>query len=534
MSVPSRLLLVLSVAYSLWRLAVHNLGYTGVWYDEAVQFWVSRGLGPFADPNVPRGGLADVVRWNSIANLDPGGFSAILYYWSSLDTGLVWLRLLPYLWFLASLVLLALLAWRLTASMSLSLLAAALPLAYPSFLYFATEIRAYSMEAAGVLAGAYWLDRAIHQPGSFASLALGMVCAFFLGSRYSFVLVTAAIATVFLLHTWRRLRAGSATGWRDAAEFLVPLMAGAAIIYGLTLTTQIDIWLQGSVVAHGAPDYVKAHVLGRLDLSGALALVAVNTLSPAALPITTASLLCLLLILARNARPDRWWVIALHSGDRFRHLYGLSAICLLLSALVSAAGAYPWNIDTRWSFYLVAVSAVSVVALVAHATSALRALHKQNRLRDNRIVGAVRATVPGIALGVVLVVCYRAANFRQHFYPDLGPSLAYLNSLVLPRHSVLVWGYETPVVRYLYEAGPFRNHPHYPSAFQFHAWSPRSDNDCLMYAVNPARPDVAVPTLENVVLKVHEKEPVALRTVEYTDAELHRRLCRHILTQAAH
>ena len=45
---------------------------TAFWYDESVQYWISRGLDAFGPPLQKPGGLADVMKHNGIANLDPG------------------------------------------------------------------------------------------------------------------------------------------------------------------------------------------------------------------------------------------------------------------------------------------------------------------------------------------------------------------------------------------------------------------------------------------------------------------------------
>ncbi|MCZ7600707.1 MAG: hypothetical protein M5U09_27350 [Gammaproteobacteria bacterium] len=79
------LLIVLAAALS--GFALGNLAYAGMWYDEAVQFWIARGLSPFAPPLQAAGGIADAVRLNAVFNLDPGGFTLLVYIWSKIDTG---------------------------------------------------------------------------------------------------------------------------------------------------------------------------------------------------------------------------------------------------------------------------------------------------------------------------------------------------------------------------------------------------------------------------------------------------------------
>jgi len=519
MTVLPRLILSVCLVAGMWGLLVHNAGYGGMWFDESVQFWVSRGLSVFAAPFAPPGDAAQVLRWNAIANLDPGGFSLILHYWMRVDTGIVWLRLLPYLWFAVGMTLLAVLAWRLTRSGMFCLLAAAVPLGYGQWLYHASEIRAYSMELTGVIAAAYLLDRALHSPTRSSAFVLGSSCALFLTSRYSFALVTAAAVVTYVIFARRSwLRAGIAFR-AGLLELIFPLVIAAGLIYALTLSTQADFWLKGSAVS-GAPDYVATHVLARQSWHGRGVLLLRNFLSPAAWPITLATTILLLSRLVPARNPEGWWSRVIRSGERFRPLYCFAAATHVVSALASASGLYPWDIAAKWSLYLLAISALSLVSLAAHAVT----LFSMTSVRSSRPFDTLRRTVPGIALGAAILACYHAAYYR-HIYPvDLTPTLQVLATMDLRRHSVLVWGYETPTLRYLYESGPFRNDPHYPDSFQLEGWSPRIDRNCLRYAVWPGRED-SNPLVAGLVFAVDPAEPGALRRVSYRDDALRTRLC---------
>ena len=60
------------------------------------------------------------------------------------------LRALPFLFLLVSMISLGLLAWHRTRDTLFSIAACILPLCYPGITYFTFEIRAYSMEMAGM------------------------------------------------------------------------------------------------------------------------------------------------------------------------------------------------------------------------------------------------------------------------------------------------------------------------------------------------------------------------------------------------
>ena len=69
-----------------------------LWFDESGQFWISKGLNHYSEVYAASGGLSDVIENNRHYNLDPGGFSVLLYFWLLInDSSTFFLRLLPYL-----------------------------------------------------------------------------------------------------------------------------------------------------------------------------------------------------------------------------------------------------------------------------------------------------------------------------------------------------------------------------------------------------------------------------------------------------
>lgn len=88
----------------LLLLVIRNLDTVYLWCDESGQFFISKGLNHFSHPFSPEGGLADVLYNNARYNLDPGGFSILLHYWSMVSNHHIWLRLLPFLFFLLTIL----------------------------------------------------------------------------------------------------------------------------------------------------------------------------------------------------------------------------------------------------------------------------------------------------------------------------------------------------------------------------------------------------------------------------------------------
>ena len=433
-------------------LGARNLGDTGVWDHEAAQIWIAHGLHQYSDVHEEQKGWRDVVRMNRFGNLDPGGYSLLLHAWTRLGTGLVWLRLSPFLFLLAAVAILARHAWELTESRTAALLAAFIPLAYHQVLAFAFEIRAYSMEVAGVVAVGYVLHRVVRAPSFGNHLALGCVCAVFLWSRYSFVVVTAA--AVFALAGARLWSLGRL---RDEAEnaagLLVPILNSGALIYRVALRHQAGTALGGPSGRPGAmqaPEYVRTWLLSGQPPSVVVAVLRENFLSPPALPIALAVVGLAVWPWARG-----WALLARWPGcSSFAAVATMALLTQLLSAALSARGTYPWNIGQKWSLYLHGVSMLCALYLGSAAWWAGR------RRRGTPLLVAA-------LLLAAAVVAVHAAGFRRVHWADIGPTLSHLERMSLSPGSVLVTHYEIPTVRYFYELGPFRHDRRYPAVFRF-------------------------------------------------------------------
>src|SRR5207249_2048570 len=122
-------------------------------------FWVSQGQSMDDAPLTPPRGLGEVLKVNAQRDLSPGGFTALLHFWSKVSKKLIWLRLLSFLFFIGTCFFLGQLAYRWSRSFFLSTVCALLPFLGPRFfLHYASEIRPYMMEICGVAALVWALD----------------------------------------------------------------------------------------------------------------------------------------------------------------------------------------------------------------------------------------------------------------------------------------------------------------------------------------------------------------------------------------
>ena len=85
--------------------ARNNLDNQNFWFDESGQFWMAKGLAHYSLPNEPVGNVRQVLVQNALSNLDPGGFTIILHFWSMFSSQPIFLRLLPFIFFVLSMIM---------------------------------------------------------------------------------------------------------------------------------------------------------------------------------------------------------------------------------------------------------------------------------------------------------------------------------------------------------------------------------------------------------------------------------------------
>ncbi len=468
---------------SLLLLGLNNLGTQDIWYDEAQQFWMSIGGNGHAKPNTPVAGLPEVIYQNQVANMDPGGYTLIMHFWMQVSTDLSWLRFFSYCWFVLGVACLGFLGWEWTRSWHVALFASSVILFSESILYFCTEVRPYSMEFAGVALISLMLVRWVELPSYGRLLALSLTSCIFLTSRYSIAFVVIA-ATFCVLLNITVFQAGKSWPWkvRQLAVFLFPPMLMSAAILDLTLLDQIR--MRGGLSTSGmlAPDYVADFVLKGKSMSSALSLISSNFSNPFTYPILLGSLVMLL--------PSRVsWIGNNFASDKCSLIiYQLGMMTLLVSVLGSMLGIYPWNINVKWSLYLIPVSSIVLVRLVAD-------VYQGTRLKEKDTANSGPRSIPGL-IGIVSIIIAVAGSInaatyhRDPIYINLGPIATYLSGVPLEDDSVYVEPYEYVSIRYMHEYGPYTGDPRYPDQYRFSNCeldSPKPDN-CQEFIISPKSP----------------------------------------------
>lgn len=231
-----------SGTYLLFTLLLIYIAYKSLsdwylWYDESGQFYISKGLNHYSEPFAPYSGIGDVIYYNRYFNLDPGGFSVLLHYWSMLSNHYVHLRLLPFLFFLASIFVAYKIGMQLFHDHFPAILLASVFLINPVILQLAGELRAYSMEMCGILISLYLLNKFKENLSISKLLILALILDVFMTSRYDFVIFAFAISLYLIFMIYKQY-GFSAKAILPIVVYSCATLIGVAFVYFISMKYQ--------------------------------------------------------------------------------------------------------------------------------------------------------------------------------------------------------------------------------------------------------------------------------------------------------
>lgn len=192
---------VLGIVY----LSYSRLTYPWLWYDEAGQFWISKGLHHYSDPFSEPLGVWQVIINNRYYNLDPGGFSILLHYWLLISNHYLFIHLLPLLFFLGFAYLVYKLVLEYTHRRPYAFVCCVLVFVFDTTVSRMTEVRAYSMEMYGIMLTMCYLVK--WEKESYKSfilpLFISFILAIFCTSRYEFILFAFCVTLYVLFRIYK-------------------------------------------------------------------------------------------------------------------------------------------------------------------------------------------------------------------------------------------------------------------------------------------------------------------------------------------
>lgn len=426
------ILVTVALLASVARLSL-NADRPYLWFDEAGQYFVAKGLNHDSAPLATAQGLAQVIENNRHYNRDPGGFSVILHAWSAFGDGHIWLRGLPFALYLLAIAVLVRLIHLWTDDLPAALLAGMLPMFSRIEQFAAFELRAYSMEMLGTVTGLLmieWLRKRLSWP---RLLLASCLLSLFVTSRYSAVLVM-FVVTIMGLYLIVSDRADRTTTATRVVAWCLPLGLSVVAVYCVSMAYQNATARPLFYLPYLSNDPGLVLRPKNMLFLGLLALLAVSLFAQRRLAYV------------RTVSPLLWVLLM------------TNAVFMLASTL----GMHPWDpfsdrcISLHW--LLVILSGVALAGVLSH-------------VRERPLVrGALF-----IAVLVVMALNAPRLSFKDPPVANVYQVLA--SGMISPGSRLYVDRSESPSIRYLFEKGALRDDHRfdYPSQFTFGRFRKHSD-----------------------------------------------------------
>lgn len=409
-----------------------NFSFDYLWYDESGQFWVAKGLHHDSPPLSPAGSVSDVIYNNSHHNLDPGGFSLLLHWWSHFSNTIIWLRMLPFLFLMGIAACTSYLTHWYFRNKLLTFLALFLPFTYPILLNMGFEVRAYSMEVFFTILMVILLEQLGKDIQPQKVLFSSTLMSIGMSSRYSAMIIAFAGAAYI---AWLIIKSRSGQKLLCFIYLCSPLLCTLFSIY------------------HNALKYQNLH-LGQLSYLQYLS----NNWSYVFRPLNLlyfATLLILLLVYIYRKQ--------FLKSEQFKALLYLCLSTNFLYIALSVLGLHPWRIGSKGN---ISVNFLVIVSIFMLGLFILKKVPKS--LRVSKLIFALLCPI-------FIIYGYNRYLFPKHSesqYPqhDMHSSTAYHFEKIdsMKHRRIFVESWESPYIRYEFEYGKLRHMKHlYPSRFTF-------------------------------------------------------------------
>lgn len=424
-------LLFIAIAMTVFTVTKW-VGNDYLWFDESGQFFMAKGLNHYSAPYSTEGSVASSINENRFYNLDPGGFTLLLRGWTNVSNDVVWLRMLPLLFYLIAIVATyKTLAFYVIDKLWRTIITFGLLGLNIVALLLAPMIRAYSMEVCGSMLTLWWLHYLESQNRRSRLFLMSVLMSIFCTSRYGFVVFAFGVALYVLWWIFRHNELRSAIG--KAMAFALPLLSTVAAIYFFETRFQNA---NASCPTYLSTLFSRPVFLFIYPLSwivyGALACIVIQYKKTQGLPL----------------------------------LYKIMVIEILLFMGLSISNAYPWNMQRAISLMLPAMMIIGVAAY--------------EKLK--------RYKYADVACASVLLVSSCAVSFAPWVqqYPQLkvtqGEEVAELIEYMRShkQSTAFVEAVYAPDIRFLYEYGALKQCAEadgYPQRFVFQNGDPCNEAD---------------------------------------------------------
>jgi len=444
-------------------LGKSNLSNPNLWFDEAGQFWIAKGLNHYSPPLSQNAGVSDVIKENSEYNLDPGGFSVLLHFWSVISNSVIWLRLLPYVFSVLSSMCIALIVFIWTRSVILALIFLNFINVFKVGLIwqYGFEVRAYSMEYFGVLILLLFLESYKKYKKNIYIVLLSVFMGIFALSRYSFFVYS--LTMVIIVGRYFR------KGYSKIFMFTIPFLIASFLTYFLALKKQLSV-LQGYGAIHDLTIHGKSLEFIKNIFNQNL----FNSIN-----ISLPSLFVLgLTIYLSNCKDS----LVKKFHDVWLYVFISQAIFVVLSIF----DLYPWLMSSRWSLssQMVVLISFSVIASSVYIkfknkfenylSLILRRFYAAILITTLCLSGAI--IISGNLLETVINRVVKASKSLRYINESTYENL--LASNINHKDVKVFVAYKSAAtIRYLYEYGPFNSEKYYPENFYFESGKEFYENE---------------------------------------------------------
>ena len=402
----------------LLLLCKGNITNPGLWFDESGQFWIGKGLNHYSLPFSPEGGILRVLGNNAHFNLDPGGFSIIVHYWTMISNNIIFLKTLPFIFFVLSMIIVTLLAriWR--PKNLLAYFGGFVLLTSPLIAQYAFEFRPYSMEMLTTIFALYLCYNITNiLSNSRYALFSGVLLSILLTSRYSalFSIVSLCVLIFFTLI----FKFFTKKNIINFVYFILPIIVISALIYIFTLRYQNPTGLP--------PSYVTELMFKTSSVSSILFNHQVF--------LTVLPLLIMILMYLLSLFSDYLKKIV----EPYRLFIWFALLLNLIFIILSIFGKYPWGINSRWDISTHAIFTIAWLPVIFIITEILY-------YRDYLILKILRIVA-------VILFIFHYYNIAKDFkYTSLDSTyLSYVSNSIPGDSKILINTSASPTIRYLFE-----------------------------------------------------------------------------------
>lgn len=399
--------------------ATDNINNPNFWLDESGQFWMAKGLHHFSLPFATPGKLDAVLSNNVGHNLDPGGFTILLYFWTMISNKPFFLRLLPFLFFTFSMILVSKLCLIWFPNNITSYFAGLILLSSSLLRHYAFELRPYSMEVfAAILALYFFYKTPLILRNKRYALFTGLSMAVCITSRYSAFFLAGTLGCVILCEILFQNK--NKKGIYNLIIFSIPIAISAFAIYLITLQNQNP--------TIKAPNYISPHMLKTGNISEIL-------FNREAIEIYFPFLILFLLVIFTYKKETLSQL----------HRYVVFTIILnLFFVIFSITGTYTWSFSTRWDIATHTIFVLALLPLLFVIMKIFNILNKNQTASQLFFASAIFAIFAFVAYGYQYLA-------KDSMYVN------YKNCTVTKDDQILTNIWASPTLRYLFEYGPLKN-----------------------------------------------------------------------------